>query len=311
MAQKKVSIIIPIYNSEQYLEQCLMSIKNQTYPFYEVLMINDGSTDESISICEKYTKDKRFKLIDKENTGVSNSRNIGIKSAQGDFIAFVDSDDWCSTNYLETAIKNMEKCDLLCFGYLKSYKNINKQIIISSKENISSQILDANSIGGYLWNKIFKKEIIQKYHIKFNEKIHYCEDLVFVKDYIDKIRKVNYINIPLYYYRMRKTSVSSNFYSEKSISILNAIEVLMSKYKNSKELYEKLIIDYIVNYYKLKKYINPSYKINYKILKKEKQIIKNMSKKEYLKFIIIKKTPYLTFLFRHYKDKIKKRNEYE
>ena len=86
-------------------------------------MINDGSTDKSVNICKSYINDNRFKLINKKNTGVSDTRNIGLKYAHGDYIIFVDSDDWCSINYLEIAVKNMEDYDLLCFGYFKSYKN--------------------------------------------------------------------------------------------------------------------------------------------------------------------------------------------
>ena len=311
MDKRFFSIIIPIYNSERYLDECLQSIQKQTYPNFEVIMINDGSTDKSIEICKKYINDNRFKLINKKNTGVSSSRNIGLNHAHGDYILFIDSDDWCDCNYLKIIAAKIDKNDLLCFGYFKSYANKNEQVVISSKGNISDQILDANSIGGYLWNKVFKTEIINKHHMRFDESIHYCEDLVFVKEYVDKIKKVNYINIPLYYYRIRRTSVSSNFYCEKSTSILNALEILMTKYSNSKNESKKLAFDYIINYYKLKDYLNPVYKVNYKILGNEKQIIKNISRKEYIKFIIIKKAPRINFILQLIKAKIKKRNEYQ
>ena len=114
--KSKVSIVVPIFNIEEYLEDCIKSIINQTYKNLEIILINDGSTDCSLKICKKFKKlDKRIVLIDKDNTGVSNTRNIGINSATGDYITFVDSDDWLELDAIENMVKlaYTQNCDII------------------------------------------------------------------------------------------------------------------------------------------------------------------------------------------------------
>ena len=111
----KISVIIPVYNAEQYLEECLNSIRNQTYKELEVILVDDGSTDNSGKICDKYTKvDNRFRVLHINNSGPSYARNIGLKEAQGEYITFVDADDWLATNTLELCYQ--------CFGFLPTLK---------------------------------------------------------------------------------------------------------------------------------------------------------------------------------------------
>ena len=229
---EKVSIIIPIYNAEKYLFKCLNSIKEQTYTNIEVLMINDGSTDNSETICKEFLKDSRFCLINKKNGGVSSARNLGINRCNGEYVLFVDSDDWCDKELLKQAVQNIKSYDMLCFAYYKAYKdkNICEELKVNKNANIKKEILSNKLIGGYLWNKLFSTNIIKEHGIKFNESITYCEDLIFIIQYIKYVKKVNYINKALYYYRVRKNSVSNDFYSNKNISILNAYELLINEY---------------------------------------------------------------------------------
>ena len=109
----KISVIVPIYNTSLYLEECINSIVNQTYTNIEIILINDGSTDRSLEICHKLSKcDKRIKVLDKEHTGIADSRNVGLNNASGEFISFIDSDDYISNDMYENMIRYMEKYDL-------------------------------------------------------------------------------------------------------------------------------------------------------------------------------------------------------
>lgn len=305
MEQIKVSIVIPIYNAEKYLYECLKSVKQQTYTNIEVLMINDGSTDNSENICKDFLKDKRFKLINKKNGGVSSARNIGIEKCNGDYILFVDADDWCKKDLLQQTMEYNNTYEMICFSYFKAYKDINikEELKVERNSDIKKEILINKTIGGYLWNKVFKVQIIKEHNIKFNENISYCEDLLFIKQYIEYVKKVKYLNIPLYYYRIRKGSVSNNFYSSKSISILNACELLINEYKDNKLFIENFMFSYILNYYKLKKFIPSDYKINLDIISKEKRILKNKDIKEKLKLKFIKYFPKIFLELKKIKDK--------
>lgn len=121
----KISIIVPVYNSSRYLEKCFDSIRDQTYTDFEVIVINDGSTDCSGEICDKYAElDNRFKIIHKENGGVSKARNIGIDNANGEYITFIDSDDWIDVDYLQEFIETADpNCDLIVLGIVCNYSN--------------------------------------------------------------------------------------------------------------------------------------------------------------------------------------------
>lgn len=207
-----ISVIIPIYNTENYFKRCIESIINQTYTNLEIILINDGSTDNSIQICREYEKkDKRIILIDKKNTGVSDSRNYGLNIATGKYISFIDSDDFLELNMYEQLIESIEnnKAELaICkynyyskgnkTPYSKSYPNIiDKDIFfkdtIMSGENIA------------LWNKLFIRDYIGS--LRLNTNIDISEDILFLYEYVDKINKISYINKPLY--NNNKDNISS------------------------------------------------------------------------------------------------------
>ena len=161
--ENKVSIIIPIYNSNKYLKECLDSIINQTYSNLEIILIDDGSKDNSFDICEEYAKkDKRIILKKKNNEGVSATRNLGIEICTGKYILFIDSDDYCNENMIEKILYNSQKNDLIICGYNKIYKNKKVHYIVKNKEkNIEDMVINDESVGGYLWNKLFKTSIIK------------------------------------------------------------------------------------------------------------------------------------------------------
>lgn len=247
----KVSIIIPVYNSEKYLEECINSLLNQTYKNIEIILINDGSTDSSYEICMKYKKYDFIKIINQENQGVSAARNTGLKNATGEFIMFVDCDDYVANNIVEELLKNMSDCDMAICEYNELYKNTlipipinNKDRVINNKKAIE---LTFDSAGGYIWNKIFKFDIIKRNNILFDTNIHMLEDQLFVIEYLTYTNKVAITNKALYNYRIRKSSAVGNIYSQKYSTILISL-------KRINEIIDKLHIDDIIIKQKILEY---------------------------------------------------------
>lgn len=293
---EKISIIIPIYNSEKYLKECLKSIKEQTYSNYEVIMVNDGSTDKSELICRDFLNDTRFKIINQKNMGVAVARNSGLNKAKGKYVLFVDSDDWLDKDMLSVLINNVEESELLSVGYYNVFKNNKIEVTngqgqdIVINQNLEKCIMDSNNmIGGYLWNKLFDLNIIRKNNIFFDKDINYCEDLIFVLTYIRFVNKIRYIAKTLYFYRMRKTSITKQGISnKKNMSILKALDILIEMNKDNTEIVSKLEFEYILYYYQFKRIITDKELLNYRILKKKNDIVKRQNIKKRLEIFLVK-----------------------
>lgn len=292
----KYSIIIPFYNAEKYLSECIESILNQTYKNFELILVNDGSTDSSAKICEKFQSiSSNIFLYNQENKGVSSARNFGIKNATGDMIVFIDSDDVCNEKMLDIINKKVSKNAILVFGYGKWYKNciinvvnVDNKVKLNRKNlNFMYDFFSDNYYGGFLWNKVFEKKIIDKFNIRFCENLNFCEDMVFVSDYLDHIEKIKYIDKNLYLYRQRKSSVSNNLLTKKNSNIVFAYDLLYKKYNNNLNLAYFFGYRYLICYYKFKKFISKN-KVNNEILKLEKSILSKKSFSEKIKFLIIK-----------------------
>lgn len=301
------SIIIPVYNSEKYLEQCLNSIINQSYQEFEVIIVNDGSTDNSLDICKKFCKRyKKIKLINQKNKGVSAARNIAISLAKEKYIMFIDADDFLDELALEKIYNKLNDIDLLCFSYKKIYKNktvdVELENDLDSKEKIQDRIFLDDKIGGFVWNKVFKREIIIENEICFRADIHYCEDYIFLSEYLKFCKKIKYCRLAVYNYRMRKSSVSFDFYNKKNVSVLKSFEKLTELYNNIPKYYYKFCYDYILSYYKFKKIVDDDFK-NEKILNLEYEIVKNKKIKEKIKFYFLKYFPKLYRKIREIKNK--------
>lgn len=220
-----ISIIVPVYNAEKTLNRCVDSILQQTFTDWELLLINDGSKDSSGEICNEYArKDERIKVLHKENGGVSSARNVGLNNAEGEWIVFVDSDDWILEGFLENFYSRYLKYtfDLYVGNIsvidLSGEKNIGDSIdvkICSLRDAIVKYGI--NKLGD-LHAKIFKKSILYQHCIQFNESIHYAEDGVFYAEYLSVIAKVTIDAYVCYIYEKRYTGLSfrmNSFYSEK------------------------------------------------------------------------------------------------
>lgn len=220
MEEELVTIIVPIYNSAKYLEETLKSIYYQTYCRLEIILINDGSRDSSLKICEGYAqKDDRCIVINKENTGVSDSRNIGIENSHGKYIFFMDADDLIEKNTIEQLVKisKRENVDMVKCNFYREYKNKTckntypKEIVNRVIDNPEKEILDrilSGKIEAYLWCLLIKKEIIIKNNIMFNTKLAMMEDTVWLVELLSNIKKIFISDICLYHYNMTNQSAS-------------------------------------------------------------------------------------------------------
>ncbi len=246
----KVSIIVPIYNSEKYIKKCIESLLNQTYEDYELLLINDGSTDITESIIDKYDDD-RIKYYKTDNQGIGKARNYGLEKSKGKYIVFVDSDDYVEKNMIESLVNKIESDDLdiaICDYYKKTKNRIKKEKLISfSNTSISNNEEILLNINLSVWNKIFKKSLITKNKLKFKEDIRY-EDIPFVLDALMLSNKVGKVDKFLYYFVIHEGSETSRM-DEKVFDILYIYKDILNKYKDQyKDTINKLAIKELTNY---------------------------------------------------------------
>jgi len=207
-----LSVIIPVYNAERYLEKSVSSIINQTYSDWELILVNDGSIDNSGDICDNFAlRDPRIKVIHKQNGGVSSARNAGLDAVCGQFITFADSDDYIDANAFEICISEMQQnnLDLLVCGYntvfsdrtTTTYMDCNMFTRYEYKENISRYI--GTSVGfNSVWNKVYSADIIKLHHIRFDETMQINEDGVFNCRYFIAAHRIKCIPNAFYYYNM-------------------------------------------------------------------------------------------------------------
>ena len=219
-----VSIIIPIYNGEKWLNQCIDSVVAQTYKHIEIILVDDGSIDRSAAICDDYAlKDSRIVVIHNTNAGVSAARNTGIEQARGKYIAFVDSDDYLSTDILEKAVEIQSKNKLLSVAYCKDVDGVIEEIPAFLSADITREEMVAAFVGSYtkkgrieglfrsVWGKLFERKIIDDHDIRFREGLYLGEDAVFVLEYLQYVSGLQILNEYGYYYRILQNSFSKKY----------------------------------------------------------------------------------------------------
>jgi capsular polysaccharide biosynthesis protein cpsI len=236
-----ISVIVPVYNVETYLEECLDSIQNQTYTNLEVLLVNDGSTDGSQAICEHYCQtDKRFRLMNQTNQGQSVARNTGVAASKGEYIVFVDSDDVIKVNYLEELMKYMsDEVDIV-----ESKFTVNKNEFLAKNSKEIEILFEGNSeeavkvVPNHLLSvnpvtKLYRRAIV--------EAVPYLEELIFediysgigMLKYIRKIVKIDYVG---YYYRQHATSTMHRTFTKKNLDVFTVSDQLIDLYSDREEL---------------------------------------------------------------------------
>lgn len=192
---EKISIIVPVYNAEKTLKECVNSLIKQTYSNIEIILVNDGSKDDSLRICKEFAeKDSRIIVIDKPNGGVSSARNAGLDIASGEYVMFCDSDDWAEIEWCRVLKENYVDNCLIMSGYFCYFNNDVQQISSNSQYILKNDYLSTKLIGGFVpWNKIFKASIIKNNHIRFSDTLTVGEDKIFVWDYLKYTNNKIYI----------------------------------------------------------------------------------------------------------------------
>lgn len=254
MSNPEVSVIVPVYNGENYIERCVESILNQTYENFELLLIDDGSTDKSPEICDKYSQmDSRIRCIHKENGGLSDARNIGIKESRGNCITFVDCDDWIETHMLERMLVTM-KCynaDIVMCNHQMTYdRETNKEALkdttVAVVEYTQEEFLDillrvkCNRCVHYAWAKLYKKSIINMPEY-FPYKM-YNEDVeAMFKSTLrsNKIVEIDYVG---YYYFNNREGISHGVFGENFLSLTKVWDRVVELIKKEKPEYQKYAV---------------------------------------------------------------------
>ena len=249
-----VSIVVPIYNAEQYLRRCVDSILNQEYTDYELLLVNDGSTDASGDICEEYgDQDPRVIVIQKENTGVSDSRNRALDRARGKYLQFLDSDDWITPDATRLFVRAAEEygCDMVISDFYRvvgerlSTKGDIEEEGVLTREEFAAHMMEnpADFYYGVLWNKLYRRDIVEEHNLRMDTDINWCEDFMFNLEYIRYAKVFYALHAPIYYYVKRKGSLASQGINiSKTVKMkLNVFEYYNNFYKHvlEEEDYEK------------------------------------------------------------------------
>ena len=248
-----ISIIIPVYNVENYLASCLNSILNQTFQDYEVIMINDGSTDRSSDICEEYSKkDSRYKTLHKENGGQSTARNRGVKIAKGDYLMFIDSDDFLTGNNCLQIIANGlgTSPDVLAYRYYKYFSSRHKSdcgidmsgLTTLDKFGTIKELVKRDSFFCSCWSKVVKRSLIINNGITFDESLS-CEDMDWYFNVISYSKTVEVIDYPVINYRQREGSVTSGGFKPKNIKdFIFTIKKWRENFDNIERIDEKYVL---------------------------------------------------------------------
>jgi len=296
-----VSIIVPVYNVEKCINKCVESIINQTYKNTEIILVNDGSKDNSLQICNNLSKKhNNIIVIDKKNGGPSSARNEGIIKSKGEFIMFVDSDDFIEPNMIEIMVETYKKnkTDIISCGYNRQkYKNnklkhtkkiINNDILLTTKKDILNFYFPIYDNKGFnsIWGKLYLSNILKKNKIFFNEKISMGEDYLFNLAYFQHINKAYIVGKALYNYRIEYNYATKKYEENLFNNRMILWEATQKVYKQNKLELKKLYQLYIKFIYsQICTFNHP----NCKLTKLEKNnIIKNIISEKNTKFIIKK-----------------------
>ena len=272
MPEPIVSIVLPIYNAEKYIDKTIQAVEKQTVEGWELLIIDDGSTDSSMQLVTKYTiRNSRIRIFSQPNSGPSSARNLGIKNATGKYITFIDADDKVEPFYLKSLLKDAEKdpqIQLVCAGYyeqsiynkeglpLHDFEKFKPRQIISQNDFIDNLL---NGVTGVLWAKLFVTEIIRKNNISLPLKLKLSEDLVFVAKYVNCISKISISYDYIYFYnRLDETGLSRSYDESYFDNFILFNELICKELGNSKIFTDKLNLRTTLNLIKTLKDQNTS-----------------------------------------------------
>ena len=268
-----ISVIIPVYNVEKYIRRCVESVLSQTFKDFELLLVDDGSPDHSGEICDEYAqKDPRVHVFHKSNGGASTARNCGLDHSQGDYISFVDADDYVEPTYLGDMLGAMTRCgaDMVCCGawFLERTDGRCHSLRITdrtkeyTRNEALMEIYSMDSYGTWLWNKLFKATIIRDNGISFHCELRHAEDSVFVNDCLMHCSKVVYISEKLYHYAdngssTTHTTVTNGRFDYRYLDVLRGSEMM---YNTVRTLHNKAVMGAAKGYmFIMNKYVADSF----------------------------------------------------
>ena len=227
----KVSIIVPVYNAQESLRRCIDSVLGQEFQDFELLLMDDGSQDESGVIIDEYAKkDSRVCAVHKKNSGVSDTRNQALNRAKGEYIQFLDADDWISSDATKLFVRKPEEtnADMVISDF---YRVVGKHISVKgdidtedvmTRQEYGDRMMEnpADYYYGVIWNKLFRREILEKYHLRMDRDISFCEDFIFAMDYILHCERIVALNAPTYYYVKTEGSLVAKNMNLKKIAAM-------------------------------------------------------------------------------------------
>ena len=311
-----ISVIINVYNGEKYIENCIESIINQTYTNIEIIIVNDGSTDNTLNLCRKF-EDSRIKIINQENMGLALSRNVGIENSKGKYLYFVDADDYVENDVIEYLCKQIKKhqvlmaiCDSVdIYNYQEKVKNKEEKISIATDQQMLKDILFSKNRVGAIWNKLIDRELFND--IRFENRI--INDVVVVYKLILLAKKIVVSNQIKYYYLRHEESITSKNTDERLIDFYKGS---LERFQYIKDVYPGfieneiglcLIIIYIYTQDKVNEFLKETDAIGlYNRIFSLKFLISKISIKNKLKILLFRISPKI-YKFLYKKIKIKKK----
>ena len=242
-----VSIIVPVYNAEKTIGRCIDSILGQQYTDFELLLVDDGSKDGSGAICDSYAMaDSRVQVIHKENTGVSDTRNIGISRARGVYLQFLDSDDWITPDATKLLVETARDhdCDLVISDFYRvvgervSRKGDIDEDRVLTREEYAAHMMEqpADFYYGVLWNKLYRRDIVESHRLRMDPELSWCEDFMFNLEYIRHAQRFYALQVPIYYYVKTKGSLAS-----QSLSISKTIRMKLMLFEYYNQFYKSVL----------------------------------------------------------------------
>lgn len=250
-----ISVIIPVYNVEKYLDKCINSIVSQTYQDTEIILVNDGSTDSSVKICEAWKKkDKRIRIVNKENGGLADARNTGLEVAKGEYVAFVDSDDYIENDMFELLYRELkeDESDIVICGinYVTDKEVIKisclQEKTIYEKERHIELYLSTNIFNASACNKLYKMELFENIRFPKGKKF---EDMAIMPFLFDKAKRVSHIGVAKYNYIYRKGSITKSPFSKKDFDLIEIEYEIANYFRMRQKLYDYAYRNIIFSYF--------------------------------------------------------------
>lgn len=290
MNKARVSIIIPVYNAAQCLKQCIESIVNQTYNNYEVIIVDDGSEDNTYAVMEEYSNfDSRIKAIYKEHSGISCTRNSGLDLAKGDYVMFADADDCWESTMLEKMVSLAENTnsDLVVCKYYTDTKKCfigNTSYEIEKASYYKELFIPQDNIAAFVWNRLYKYDIVQKNEIRFSENVMVCEDTLFNYEYAKVCNKIMCYNEALYCYQINTDSVMfKKGFNKNKLTAEIAYMHILNDIEDDYKIYVKIAASWFFEIAVIQ-----ILKTRQSLSKREKELIKKMLTVDWRTFAKVK-----------------------